>query len=80
MQREHNHIFPDEILTLSVTSFDSYRPTKWQKVHKLGLCGQIRDFKVTLKLSYRLRVHVVVISTTVTDLSDLPHSLGPRGH
>ena len=23
---------------------------KWQKVHKLGLCGQFRDFKVTLKL------------------------------
>ena len=35
---------------VSVTSFDSYRPSKWQKVHKLGLCGQFRDFKVTLKL------------------------------
>ena len=33
---------------VSVTSLDSYRPSKWQNV--LDLCGQFRDFKVTLKL------------------------------
>ena len=70
-------IFPDEISAVSVTPFDSYRPSKWQKVHKFGLCGQYRlygDLKiiVRLKIFHILRVHVEVISTTVTDLSDLP--------
>ena len=45
-----NHTFPDEISAVSVTTFDSYRPSKWQNVHKLRLCGQFRDFKATLKL------------------------------
>ena len=56
MYRGHNHIFPDKISIVSVTSCDSYRPSKWQKVHKLGLRGQLRDFKVTLKLKLDLRI------------------------
>ena len=24
--------------------------SEWQKVHKLGLCGHVRDLKVTLKI------------------------------
>ena len=45
-----NIIFPHEISSVLVTSFDSFRPSKWQNVHKFGVCGQFRDFKVTLKL------------------------------
>ena len=73
------NMFPVEISAVSVTLFDSYRALKWQKVYKLGLCGHFRDFKVTLKFKvtylnffHRLRIHVEGISTTVTDLSDLP--------
>ena len=40
--KQNNHIFPDEISAVSVPSFDSYSPSKWQKVHKLGLCEEFR--------------------------------------
>ena len=38
-------IFPDEISAVSVTSFDSYRPSKWQKVNKFGLCGNLETLR-----------------------------------
>ena len=49
-----------------------------QKVHKLGLFGHFRNFKVTLKLKLltlnfsQKRLYVEVTSTTVRDFSDLP--------
>ena len=43
-------MFPDEISAVSVASFDRYMASKWQNVNKLGLCGNFRDFKVTLIL------------------------------
>ena len=67
VKKEHYHIFPEDISAVSVTSFDSYRPSKWQKVHKLGVINFYR-----LKIFHRLTVYVGVIFITVADLSDLP--------